>query len=126
MNFSDYQVKSYVNIQPHTDDKDTVLNWLTGLNEEVGEVNNVIKHHYWGNENINKENLAKEIGDVLWYLSALCSSFNISLDTIALLNIEKLKYRYKDSFTNEKSKLRKENEQKFSETDLYKQLIKNL
>ena len=33
------------------------------------------------------------MGDVLWYLSNLCTEFNFSLDDIALQNLEKLKLR---------------------------------
>lgn len=34
--------------------------------------------------------LIKEIGDVLWYLSAACNELNISLSEAALTNLEKL------------------------------------
>jgi NTP pyrophosphatase (non-canonical NTP hydrolase) len=34
--------------------------------------------------------IIKEIGDVLWYLSAACNELNISLSEAALTNLEKL------------------------------------
>ena len=37
--------------------------------------------------------LAKELGDVLWYVSQLASEFGLSLDSIADRNIEKLRSR---------------------------------
>lgn len=39
----------------------------------------------------NRRNLiVKEIGDVLWYLSAACNELGISLSEAALINLEKL------------------------------------
>lgn len=37
-----------------------------------------------------RELIIKEIGDVLWYLSALCNEFNISLSEAARTNLKKL------------------------------------
>ena len=51
-----------------------------GLTGEAGEV---------------AEKVKKELGDVLWYLSAIASDLNISLEDIAQTNVEKLKSRLK-------------------------------
>lgn len=126
MTFNEYQQQSYVNIQPHTDYKDEVLNWSTGLTEEVGETISHIKHHFWGHENLNHVLISKEIGDILWYLSALCTSLNINLDTVANLNLKKLKHRYNTSFTDTKSKLRHKIDKEFTETSEYVELINKL
>ena len=40
-----------------------------------------------------KDYLIHEIGDCLWYLSALCNELGISLFTAALMNLKKLKSR---------------------------------
>lgn len=37
--------------------------------------------------------LIKEIGDVLWYLSALCNELGTSLFSVAMMNLRKLKTR---------------------------------
>lgn len=37
--------------------------------------------------------IIKELGDVLWYISAICNELNISLPAVALRNLEKLKDR---------------------------------
>lgn len=126
MKIRQYQEQSYSNIQPHVDNKDEVLNWSIGLAEEVGELFNHIKHHYWGNEEIDKVSISKEIGDVLWYLSAIATAFKLDLETIANINIEKLKHRYKNSFTNEKSQQRHILENSFDKTEIYKNLLKHL
>ena len=42
-----------------------------------------------------KDELASEIGDVLWYCAVLADDLNTSLGTIAAQNIEKLERRQK-------------------------------
>jgi NTP pyrophosphatase (non-canonical NTP hydrolase) len=37
--------------------------------------------------------IIKEVGDVLWYLSAICNELGISLAEAAMINLEKLKDR---------------------------------
>lgn len=68
-----------------------------GLVGEAGEVAEKIKKILRDkNRTINKETkkeLAKELGDVLWYLSQLITELNLSLDKVASLNIDKLSSR---------------------------------
>jgi len=40
-----------------------------------------------------KDLLIKEVGDILWYLSAICNELNIDLFDTAVANLEKLKSR---------------------------------
>lgn len=47
--------------------------------------------------------VAKEIGDVLWMVAELCTSFDLDMDEVAEANIEKLKRRYPEGFTSENS-----------------------
>lgn len=126
MTINDYQKRTYIAIQPHSDVKDEILNWSIGLSEECGEVMNHIKHFCWGGEQINNVEIAKELGDVLWYLSALCTVLNLDLDTVATLNMRKLEHRFGGEFTKEKSQARHEQELKFKDTEEYKQLIEKL
>lgn len=126
MEIKDYQKRTYIAIQPHTDRKDEILNWSVGLCEECGEVMNHIKHYCWGHEQIDNVEIAKEIGDVMWYLSALCTVLNLDLDTVAELNMRKLEHRFGGEFTDEKSKARHEQETKFKDTEEYKNLIEKL
>ena len=68
-----------------------------GLVEEAGEVAEKIKKIIRDNNGIvskkKKAEIAKELGDVLWYLSQLASEAGFGLDEVAKLNIEKLKSR---------------------------------
>ena len=68
-----------------------------GLVGEAGEVAEKVKKVIRDKQGIfdeeSKNAIKKELGDVLWYISNLCSEFNFSLDEAALLNLEKLKLR---------------------------------
>jgi NTP pyrophosphatase (non-canonical NTP hydrolase) len=75
--------------------KDSDVAYYTlGLCDESGEVAGKIKKLYRDlngelNEDYKKE-IAKELGDVLWYLSQLCTKFGLSLEEVAQMNIDKL------------------------------------
>ena len=67
---------------------------LVGESGEVAEkVKKVIRDKKGIFDDESKKGIKKELGDVLWYLSNLCTEFNFSLDDIALQNLEKLKLR---------------------------------
>ena len=68
-----------------------------GLVGEAGEVAEKVKKVIRDKNSIFDEEsklaIKKELGDVLWYLSNLCTEFDFSLDEVALNNLEKLKLR---------------------------------
>ena len=68
-----------------------------GLVGEAGEVAEKVKKVIRDKKGIfddnSKDAIKKEIGDVLWYLSNLCTEFNFSLDDVAMNNLNKLKIR---------------------------------
>jgi NTP pyrophosphatase (non-canonical NTP hydrolase) len=61
---------------------------------EVGEIQGKIKKIFRDQGGMiteeNRKDLAKELGDVLWYVSAMCSELDISMNDVANTNIEKL------------------------------------
>jgi NTP pyrophosphatase (non-canonical NTP hydrolase) len=54
------------------------------------------------------DHLAKELGDILWYVAETATAIGFDLDTIMQMNIDKLKARYPDGFSAEKSMHRKD------------------
>ena len=58
------------------------------------------KHLYHGHD---MKNLKEELGDVMWYVAALSSMFGIDMEEVAEANIEKLRKRYPDGFSKERS-----------------------
>lgn len=79
-------------------DKEIVYPAL-GLNGEAGEVAEKIKKVYRDGGSFKDpetiEAIVKELGDVLWYVSAIASDLGVSLNTVANTNLEKLARRKK-------------------------------
>ena len=67
---------------------------LVGESGEVAEkVKKVIRDKMGVFDEESKNAIKKELGDVLWYISNLCTEFNFNLEDIALNNIDKLRVR---------------------------------
>ena len=68
-----------------------------GLAGETGEVadkvKKVIRDHCGNFDESNRKEIAKELGDVLWYLTSIANDLGYSLEDIAKMNIEKIKSR---------------------------------
>ena len=96
MDFKTYQKKARVTAQYPNLGSNNIYPTL-GLVGEAGEVAEKVKKVIRDKNGIFDEEstkaIKKELGDVLWYLSNLCTEFNLSLEDVALLNLEKLKLR---------------------------------
>lgn len=66
---------------------------ILGLLGEAGELANKYKKVIRDGKTIDKEDYAAELGDILWYLSAIANDLSISLGYIAEQNLLKLKDR---------------------------------
>jgi NTP pyrophosphatase (non-canonical NTP hydrolase) len=64
-----------------------------GLAGEVGELLNKIKKIARDDAEVSKDEIKGEVGDILWYLSQICTEFGIELDDAAAYNLEKLRSR---------------------------------
>jgi NTP pyrophosphatase (non-canonical NTP hydrolase) len=80
-----------------------MLNGALGLCGEAGETADIVKKHFFQGHDLDKEDLKNEMGDCLWYIAVLAHSAGIELHEVARYNIEKLKKRYPDGFSFEKS-----------------------
>lgn len=66
-----------------------------GLCSEAGEVAGKVKKIIRDNASWSAMDLAMEVGDVLWYVSELCSFLDMELEEVAQMNLEKLADRAK-------------------------------
>lgn len=89
-------------------DKIELANYTLGLTGESGEVADLIKKLLYHDHPITLEEIEKELGDVLHYVSGIASMLNLSLEQIARNNIKKLERRYPDGFSKEASINREE------------------
>lgn len=74
-----------------------------GLNGEAGEAIDLLKKHIFQDHELDVEHLAKELGDIAWYLAISADAIGYSLEKIFQMNIEKLEKRYPDGFDSERS-----------------------
>ncbi len=89
-------------------DKLRLMNGLMGLNGEAGEAIDILKKHLFQNHGLDRAHLAKELGDVAWYLAISADALGYTLEEILQTNVEKLRARYPDGFDSERSTHRKE------------------
>lgn len=93
MNFTEYQKKSRVTAQYPDAGKNYIYPTL-GLAGEAGEVAEKIKKVMRDQGGVvsegTREEIAKELGDVLWYITQLASELDIDLEDIAEGNLQKL------------------------------------
>lgn len=95
MNLNEYQEKSVSTaIYPN----EVALAYVAlGLSGEAGEIANKVKKLYRdgdGTASPEKEKeLAKELGDVLWYVAMMAYELGFRLDEIAQMNVDKLSSR---------------------------------
>ncbi|HCX45214.1 TPA: hypothetical protein DGT35_01280 [Patescibacteria group bacterium] len=97
MTFDEYQEKSR-ETAVYPDLGSNFVYPTLGLVGEAGEVAEKIKKVMRDNggelDEERKEALAKELGDVLWYLAQLATELKVSLNDVADINIKKLQDRY--------------------------------
>lgn len=98
MEFVDYQNLSERTLVDHGSPELNLSNACIGLSGEVGEVNEMIKKAMFHGKALNIDALTLEIGDVLFYLAALCTELGIDMSSAAEANVEKLKERWPDGF----------------------------
>ena len=77
-----------------------------GLAGETGEVVDHLKKITFHGHAVNKAALTHEIGDLLWYVAYLLDTLDVCMDDVLLENIEKLRQRYPDGFSEQRSRNR--------------------
>lgn len=79
---------------------------LEGLASELGEFAGAIKKYKRYGRVLDKQNIREEIGDLLYYASMAMDSIDDSLELAAIDNVEKLKRRYPEGFSEHHAKAR--------------------
>lgn len=104
MNFNEYQKEAiktaiYPKMKTHDDVTTAWLYPLLGLGGEVGEIEEKFKKILRDKGGVinkqDRDEILKEIGDAMWYLATLCTELGVDFNTVAKINIKKLKDRRK-------------------------------
>lgn len=81
------------------DKNNELFHRVLGLVGEAGEIaekiKKLVRDHDTNLDKLDKEDIAKELGDVLWYTATLADFLGFTLDDIASRNVKKLADRNK-------------------------------
>lgn len=96
MNFSEYQIQAMSTDQIPVVEGTELIVPLLGLVGEVGSLMTEYKKHLRDGDahKLFKEEVAEELGDMLWYLANFASKFNLDLEEIAENNLKKCHDRW--------------------------------
>ena len=106
MTVNEYQRLAMTTLNPALDRKEVLINSVMGLCGESGEAIDIVKKWLAQGHELDKARLAKELGDVAWYLAEAATALDIPLEEILQGNLEKLKKRYPEGFYAQKSMAR--------------------
>lgn len=108
MSYPGYELNQYQRDAMRTagDRTDDLACHALGVAGEAGEVADLFKKHLFHGHPLDRAKAAKELGDVLWYVAVLANRIGYSLSNVAELNVEKLRKRYPDGFSSERSQKR--------------------
>ena len=99
MEINEYQRLAMTTLNPALDKRDVLINSVMGLCGESGEAIDVVKKWLAQGHELDRARLAKELGDVAWYLAEAATALDIPLEDILRANLDKLKARYPEGFS---------------------------
>ena len=106
MEANEYQRLAMTTLNPELSKRDVLINSVMGLCGEAGEAIDIVKKWMAHGHELDREHLAKDLGDIAWYLAEAATALDLSLNDILEANIEKLRKRYPQGFDTERSRNR--------------------
>ena len=106
MDFTEYQKLAMRTKPEGMEPFDALACGGLGIAGEAGEVADEVKKILFHHHVLDKDKVAKELGDVLWYIGLVADAIEVPMEEIARRNIEKLKARYPEGFDEERSRNR--------------------
>jgi NTP pyrophosphatase (non-canonical NTP hydrolase) len=98
VDFKEYQALARRTQNTELSDKDRLEHALFGCMSKLGEIAGIYQKAHQGHAVYFGE-VAKELGDLMWFIAELADCIEVELDDVAKANIEKLKIRYPGGFT---------------------------
>ena len=103
MTINEYQTLAMKTLNPALDKKDVLINGVMGLCGESGEAIDIVKKWLAQGHALDREKLAKELGDIAGYLAETAYALDVPLEQILQGNIDKLAKRYPEGFSSQRS-----------------------
>ena len=106
MQVNEYQKLAMTTLNPQLSKRDVLINSVMGLCGESGEAIDIVKKWMAHGHELDKDHLAKELGDIAWYLAEAATALDMDLEDILQANLAKLKARYPEGFSSQRSRTR--------------------
>lgn len=103
MTLKEYKIESKRTCPNLSTNSADLLHMALGMQTESAEISDILKKKLAYNKDIDWINLKEEIGDLMWYIMNLCTFNNFDLEEILQTNINKLRARFPEKFTEEKA-----------------------
>lgn len=97
-----YQDAAARTINPALDEQQRLLDAAAGLAEEAGEALAHVRKHVMQGRPLDRDALARELGDALWCLAIAARCVDVQLSEVAARNLEKLRARHPNGFDTER------------------------
>ena len=96
---TEYQEFASSALQPKFKGEFGLYGFALGLGGETGEVLDAIKkRELYERKDIPVEHIEEELGDVMWYVANICTTYGLKLDDVLEQNVQKLRERYKEMY----------------------------
>lgn len=99
MNLKEYQELCKLTAKKFDNQESELSSWGLGIAGEAGDIASCIKKILFHKNKVIKDGIKENIGDTLWYAAMICNVFGWNLQEVLEENIEKLKARYPQGFT---------------------------
>lgn len=103
MEISTYQIKSQRTVNKDLTREQLLSNMGLGIAGEGSEICDILKKHLYQGHELDRDHIAEEVGDVLFYIANLCNILNLNLEEVLDNNYKKLEKRYPKGFEEERS-----------------------
>lgn len=78
-----------------------LLHAAMGISTEAGELMDAFKRKIFYGKPLDVVNVKEEIGDLMWYVAILMRELDLDLEEVLQLNIDKLRARFPERFTEQ-------------------------
>ncbi len=92
--------------EPLNEETTDMLHCAIGCSTEAGELLDAFKKHIFYGKPLDKINVGEEIADMMWYISNLARLSGLDVEMLLQSNINKLRVRFPDKFTEENAENR--------------------
>lgn len=107
MQMAEYQLLARRTQNPELNLKERKEHAMCGMASELGEICAHYQKVHQGHP-LDVDKVVDELGDLMWFIAEFCDVLRIGMDEAAKRNIEKLKKRYPEGFSEERSRNREE------------------